>query len=140
MTERFHVVSTEDKGRGRFAVMDSRTEVIVSRHRNADIADRRAAELNRQAPAIDQWEKLALIDPEDIPGCALNVSATGPQTIEIIEYDDFLQVIAMSAARAKAFLGRYDEPTDLGPAPEDGRWKPGARVYGFHCPAKERKD
>lgn len=49
------------------------------------------------------------------------------------EHVDFLRVVAMSAERAREFIGgRYakQEPLDLGPADPD-RYKPGARVWGF---------
>ena len=56
----------------------------------------------------------------------------------MIEYDDFLRVIALSAEAAKAWIGgayARQEPLDLGPADPE-RYKVGARVWGFRSPAK----
>ena len=48
-----------------------------------------------------------------------------------IERDEYLRVVSMSAESAKAFFGRDDDPVDLGPPRDAGRYKPGARVWGF---------
>jgi hypothetical protein len=50
-----------------------------------------------------------------------------------IERDAFVQVVSMSAEKARAFIGgRYanQAPLDLGPADPE-RYKPGARIWGF---------
>lgn len=49
-----------------------------------------------------------------------------------MEYEAFpLRVVSMSAEAAKAFVGRTDEPVDLGPPPHPEKYKDGARVWGF---------
>jgi hypothetical protein len=48
-----------------------------------------------------------------------------------LERDEFLQVISMSAHGAMTFVGREDEPVDLGPPTYPDRYAPGARVWGF---------
>jgi hypothetical protein len=52
--------------------------------------------------------------------------STGPE----FEHDEYLRVVALSAHAAKLFLGRNDEPVDLGPA-DVSRYRVGARVWGF---------
>jgi len=52
------------------------------------------------------------------------------------ERDEYLRVVAMSAADAMRFMERDDEPDDLGPA-EPSRYRAGARVWGFRCRKKK---
>jgi hypothetical protein len=47
-----------------------------------------------------------------------------------MEQDLYLVVVSTTAAWAKEFFGRTDEPTDLGPA-DPRRYKEGAREWGF---------
>jgi hypothetical protein len=50
------------------------------------------------------------------------------------ERDLYMQVVSMTAASAKAFVGVDREPVDLGPPTRPERYKPGARVWGFPRP------
>ncbi len=53
-----------------------------------------------------------------------------------IERDEYLRVITITAAQAKAFFGRTDEPVDLGrPTVRTERYAPNARVWGFRVAA-----
>jgi len=51
------------------------------------------------------------------------------------ERDEYLRVVAMSAADALRFMERDDAPDDLGPA-EASRYRAGARVWGFKLRGK----
>jgi hypothetical protein len=48
----------------------------------------------------------------------------------MIEHDLYLRVVSMTAESAKAFIGRNDDPVDLGPANPE-RYREGARIWGF---------
>ena len=50
----------------------------------------------------------------------------------VYSYPKYIQVVALSAERAKAFLDTTDSPVDLGPAP--GR--PGNHIWGFSVTGK----
>lgn len=53
----------------------------------------------------------------------------------------YLRVIAMSAKAAKRFAGVDQEPIDLGPVNDpSGRWKEGARVWGFPREPRNAKE
>ena len=56
-------------------------------------------------------------------------------TMPTLSYLKYLEVVSLSAESAKTFIGRTDEPVDLGPA-DPKRYREGSRVWGFPFPKK----
>lgn len=62
--------------------------------------------------------------------CRVRLSADAPKE-PIMEHDQYMRVVSMTAESAMAFVGSDQTPVDLGPPLRTERYKDGARVWGF---------